>query len=138
HRHARIVHAGGDATGTEISRALIAQMRTRPIEICTQMFLVDLLVSEHALGAGRRVRGIRALRDGATVEIEADAVILASGGAGQLFAHTTNPSGATGDGIAAAIRAGAAVADLEFVQFHPTVLATGDAFLISEAVRGEG
>ncbi|WP_300266384.1 L-aspartate oxidase [Microbacterium sp.] len=137
HRHARILHAGGDATGAEISRALIAQLRSRPIEVCTQTFLVDLLVSEDPL-AGRRVRGIRALRDGALVEIEADTVILASGGAGQLYAHTTNPSGATGDGIAAAIRAGAAVADLEFMQFHPTVLATGDAFLISEAVRGEG
>src|SRR5690606_9970971 len=93
-------------------------------------------VVEDGAVRGIRMRGQEALT--------ADAVILATGGAGHLYAHTTNPAGAAGDGIAAAIRAGAAVADLEFVQFHPTVLAadtagpTGAPFLISEAVRGEG
>ncbi|MGH3688608.1 MAG: L-aspartate oxidase [Microbacterium sp.] len=132
HRHARIVHAGGDATGAAISAALVAAVRRTAIVVVEHAFLADLIVIEHA------VRGIRALKDGATTEITADAVILATGGAGQLYAHTTNPTGATGDGIAAALRAGAAVADLEFVQFHPTILASGPAFLISEAVRGEG
>src|SRR5699024_2241006 len=94
--------------------------------------LTDLLVD------GGAVRGIRMLRDGVVCDLEADAVLLATGGAGQLFSRTTNPASATGDGIAAAMRAGAAVADLEFVQFHPTVLPGADAFLVSEAVRGEG
>jgi len=132
HTHARIVHAGGDATGAAISRALVAQVRASAVDVIEHALLVDLLAP------GDIVRGIRMLRDEEIVELAADAVILATGGAGQLYAHTTNPLGATGDGIAAAIRAGAAVADLEFVQFHPTVLAAGDAFLISEAVRGEG
>ncbi|MGY1550873.1 L-aspartate oxidase [Microbacterium sp. A588] len=132
HSHARIVHAGGDATGAEISRALIAQVHDRGIDIVEHAFLLDLLVEQGA------VRGIRMLHHGVTLDITADAVILATGGGGQLYQHTTNPLGATGDGIAAAIRAGAAVADLEFVQFHPTVLAAGGSFLISEAVRGEG
>lgn len=132
HSHARIVHAGGDATGSEISRALIEQARHGAIDIVEHAFLVDLLVDDGA------VRGIRMLRHDALVDIETDAVILATGGAGQLYARTTNPIGATGDGIAAALRAGAEVSDLEFMQFHPTVLAAGPAFLISEAVRGEG
>ncbi|UYO98075.1 L-aspartate oxidase [Microbacterium sp. M28] len=132
HSAARIVHAGGDATGAEIARALTAAVRSAGIEIVESAFLIDLLMT-----AGS-VRGMRLLLDGIVVEKPADAVILATGGAGQLFAHTTNPVGATGDGIAAAMRAGAAVADLEFVQFHPTILADGAPFLISEAVRGEG
>lgn len=132
HRHARIVHAGGDATGAAISTALVAAVRRTAITVVEYAFLTDLIVIDHA------VRGIRTLSDGAIAEISADAVVLASGGAGHLYAHTTNPVGTTGDGIAAALRAGAAVADLEFVQFHPTILASGPAFLISEAVRGEG
>ena len=132
HAHARIIHAGGDATGAAISRALVAQVRDANIEVIEHALLVDVLTHDGA------AHGIRMLRGDAPVDIHADAVILASGGAGQLYAHTTNPVGATGDGIAAAIRAGAEVADLEFVQFHPTVLDAGDAFLISEAVRGEG
>ncbi|MGO3234724.1 MAG: L-aspartate oxidase [Microbacterium sp.] len=132
HAHARIVHAGGDATGAAISRALVARVRDAEIEVIEHALLVDVLTHDGA------AHGIQMLRGGAPVGINADAVILASGGAGQLYAHTTNPVGATGDGIAAAIRAGAEVADLEFVQFHPTVLDADDAFLISEAVRGEG
>jgi L-aspartate oxidase len=133
HSYPRILHAGGDATGTAIERALVAAVRAAGVEIIEHGFLVDLVVDSGA------VVGVDLLVDDARrVRIDADAVVLASGGAGELYAHTTNPVVATGDGIAAAMRAGAAVADLEFFQFHPTVLAAGAAFLVSEAVRGEG
>lgn len=132
HGHSRILHAGGDATGHEISRALLAAAHEGGIGFVTQAVLTDLLVD------GGAVRGIRMLRHGVEADLEADAVLLATGGAGQLYSRTTNPASATGDGIAATLRAGAAVADLEFVQFHPTVLPGADAFLVSEAVRGEG
>lgn len=132
HRHARIVHAGGDATGAAISAALVSAVRRTPIIVVEEALLTDVLVERGG------ARGVRVLVGRADSELAADAVILATGGAGHLYAHTTNPIGTTGDGIAAALRAGAAVADLEFVQFHPTVLAAGPAFLISEAVRGEG
>lgn len=132
HSHARIAHAGGDATGAAISRSLASSVRRAGIAVVERAFLLDLVVD------ARAVRGIRLLRDGHDATVTADAVILATGGAGHLYAHSTNPSCLTGDGIAAAIRAGARCADLEFVQFHPTVLDAGDAFLISEAVRGEG
>ncbi len=132
HSHARIVHAGGDATGAAIARALVASARATTIEVVEHAFVVDLIAEDGA------VRGIRVLRGDGQADLRADAVVLATGGAGHLYAHTTNPAGTTGDGIAAALRAGAAVADLEFVQFHPTILAAGPAFLISEAVRGEG
>jgi len=129
HAVPRVLHAGGDATGAEIQSALGAAVRAAAIEVRKHAQVRDLALTEG------RVSGIE-LADGE--RLAADAVILATGGAGQLYAHTTNPLGATGDGIAAAIRAGAAVADLEFVQFHPTALALGAPFLISEAVRGEG
>lgn len=129
HTLPRIAHAGGDATGRAISDALIARLRAGGIRVREHAFAVDVIAD-----AGR-ARGIRLL-DGSA--IEADAVVLATGGAGQLYPCTTNPDGMTGDGIAMALRAGAAVADLEFVQFHPTVLASGAPFLISEAVRGAG
>ncbi|CAH0133147.1 L-aspartate oxidase [Microbacterium oxydans] len=132
HSHARIMHAGGDATGAAISLALADAVRSTEIRIVQDAFLLDLLRSDGA------VRGIRLLIDGDERQLDADAVVLATGGAGHLYAHTTNPAGITGDGIAAALRAGAAVSDLEFMQFHPTVLAAGPTFLISEAVRGEG
>ncbi|WP_417554268.1 L-aspartate oxidase [Microbacterium sp.] len=129
HSLPRIAHSGGDATGRAISDALIARVRTSTVHVREGAFAADLLVMNG------RVHGIRLLGG---EEITADAVILATGGAGQLYPVTTNPTGATGDGIAMALRAGAAVADLEFVQFHPTVLAGAAPFLVSEAVRGAG
>ncbi|MET2009940.1 L-aspartate oxidase [Microbacterium chocolatum] len=138
HSYPRILHAGGDATGTAIERALVAALRTADIGVFEHAFLVDLVRD------GARVVGVDLLvgeteaRDGRRVRLDADAVVLATGGAGELYAHSTNPDVATADGIAAALRAGAAVADLEFVQFHPTTIATGVPFLVSEAVRGEG
>jgi L-aspartate oxidase len=132
HSYPRILHAGGDATGTAIERALVAAVRAAGVEIIEHGFLVDLVADSGAVVVDLLVDDARRVR------IDADAVVLASGGAGELYAHTTNPVVATGDGIAAAMRAGAAVADLEFFQFHPTVLPVGEAFLVSEAVRGEG
>src|SRR5690606_21539440 len=133
HLYPRILHAGGDATGTAIEQALVAQLHRSPVEAIEHAFLIDLVITDG------RVSGVELLVDDIERRLlQADAVVLATGGAGDLYAHTTNPPVATGDGIAAALRAGAAVADLEFFQFHPTILATGDAFLVSEAVRGEG
>lgn len=129
HAVARVLHAGGDATGAEIQAALGMAVRSAGIVVREHALLRDLVLRNG------RVVGVEL--DGGE-RLDADGVILATGGAGQLYAHTTNPAGATGDGIAAALRAGAAVADLEFVQFHPTALAVGAAFLVSEAVRGEG
>lgn len=133
HSAARIAHAGGDATGAAISAALCARVREAGIGVREHAVLVDLRTADGA------VRGARILVSGRLEDMTADAVVLATGGAGRLFRHTTAPAVCTGDGIAAALRAGAAVADLEFVQFHPTILvSSGPAFLISEAVRGEG
>lgn len=154
HSYPRILHAGGDATGTAIERALVARLRASAVEVIEHAFLVDLV------SADGRVTGVdllvgertddgradgepdagtpRAQQAGCRRVIAADAVVLATGGAGELYAHTTNPPVATADGIAAALRAGAGVTELEFFQFHPTVLAAGAAFLVSEAVRGEG
>ncbi|MBD8079117.1 L-aspartate oxidase [Cellulosimicrobium arenosum] len=151
HHADRIVHAGGDATGAEISRALVAQLeavRDDPgIEVIENALVLDVLTTDGARGAPRacgvtlHVRG-EGTRDGVGAAL-GRAVVLATGGVGQVFRSTTNPPQATGDGIAAALRAGAALGDLEFVQFHPTVLwlgggAKGQLPLISEAVRGEG
>jgi len=133
HSARRILHAGGDATGLAIEVALLRAVRALAIEVHEHTFVRDLIVEDG------RVVGIDALGpDGLTRQLRGDAVVLATGGAGQLYPHTTNPAVATGDGIAAAMRAGAAVADLEFYQFHPTALAVPGTPLVSEAVRGEG
>ena len=133
HSARRVIHAGGDATGVAIEVALLRAVRRIAVEVHEHTFMRDLVIADG------RVVGIDVL--GPTGEarvIPADAVVLASGGAGQLYRHTTNPSVTTGDGVAAAYRAGAALADVEFYQFHPTSLAVPGNPLISEAVRGEG
>ena len=129
HSFARILHGDGDATGAVIASGLIAAVRAANIEVLENVFVADLVLD------GSIVTGAKLL-DGSV--LEADAVILATGGAGQIFPYTTNPSVATADGIALGLRAGAVAADLEFYQFHPTSLAAGKNPLISEAVRGEG
>ncbi|MFE2108784.1 L-aspartate oxidase [Kitasatospora sp. NPDC059463] len=144
HHRNRIAHAGGDATGAEISRALVAAVRQDPgVELIEHALVLDLLTDAdgHAAGLTLHVMG-EGRRDGVGA-VRARAVVLATGGMGQVFSATTNPPVSTGDGVALALRAGAGVTDLEFVQFHPTVLwlgpeAHGQQPLISEAVRGEG
>ena len=149
HGRRRIVHAGGDATGYEVQRALMAAVHADArIEVIDHAIVLDLLRSAPAPDGQRRVAGVVASvpdPDGGEVtgRVEARAVVLASGGIGHVYASSTNPPVATGDGLALALRAGASVADLEFVQFHPTVLwqgpgAEGQQLLVSEAVRGEG
>ena len=136
HSHRRIVHALGDATGFEVMRAIIARARqTSHVELWDNTCTLDLLTHE-----GRCV-GALVWRPGqGKLLIWARQVILASGGAGMVYRETTNPPVATGDGMAAAWRAGAELRDMEFMQFHPTVLyvAGSSRFLITEAVRGEG
>jgi L-aspartate oxidase len=156
HSARRIVHSGNDATGAEVHRALLAALLRSEIEILDRTVALDLLVTGHSVSGGsvtggsvtdRPVTGLAAAFIGADGslspgEITARAVVVAAGGLGQVFATTTNPAGATGDGIAIAARAGAVVRDLEFVQFHPTVLwlpgASGQCPLITEALRGAG
>jgi L-aspartate oxidase len=136
HSHRRVAHALGDATGKEVMRALIARARALPnAEFWEQTFIIDLLTDEGSCrGAIVWNRG-----HGKTI-IWAKQTILATGGAGQIFRETTNPHIATADGHAVAFRAGAVMRDMEFMQFHPTVLyiAGGSRHLITEAVRGEG
>ena len=129
HDYPRILHAGGDATGAGIAYALIDRVRESDIDVRTQTTVVDLAIED-----GRCV-GVTLL-DGQ--ELRADHIILATGGAGQLFPYTTNPAVATADGLGMALRAGVVAADLEFYQFHPTSLDAPGNFLVSEAVRGEG
>ena len=144
HLRDRIAHAGGDATGAEIQRALVAAVHAAPdIEVTEHALVLDLVpgddggvagVTLHVMGEGQR--------DGVGAVL-CRAVVLASGGLGQVYSATTNPSVSTGDGMALALRAGAVLRDLEFVQFHPTVMwlgaeSKGQQPLISEAVRGEG
>ena len=133
HSRARVLHAQGDATGLSIETALVRALRRADVEVLEHTFASDLSLNEG------QVRGLKVINEsGQHYELKADAIILASGGAGHLYLHTTNPAGATGDGIAMASRAGAQLADLEFYQFHPTALAVPGTFLVSEAVRGEG
>ena len=138
HSRARVVHAGGDATGRILELDVSAMVRSNPrIHIMEHAFLKNLLLRDGAIS------GVRLLVEDSngnptTTDLAASRVILATGGAGRLYPYTTNPQVATADGLAAALRAGAQTADLEFYQFHPTALAVGEHFLVSEAVRGEG
>lgn len=144
HHRDRIAHAGGDATGAEIQRALIAAVHAAPeIEVIEHALAVDLLLNGEGGIAGLTLHVLDEGQRGGIGAVHAPAVVLASGGLGQVFRQTTNPSVSTGDGMAIALRAGAVLRDLEFVQFHPTVMYLGPSSrgqqpLISEAVRGEG
>jgi L-aspartate oxidase len=137
HSRSRVLHAHGDSTGHEIARALLARAQTIPsIRFQSGAFTTELLVE------GGRVTGLRYLDEEhhRVHTVHAHAVLLATGGLGQVYRETTNPAVATGDGMAIAYHAGAVLTDLEFVQFHPTALAIKGAprFLLSEALRGEG
>jgi L-aspartate oxidase len=139
HTHPRVVHSNGAATGREIQRALVQALRTHPrITIRPHVFVRDLVLREgRCVGAV----GIQNGQSNSTeIAIEAGAVVVATGGTGQIYRETTNPTGASGDGHALCFRAGAKMADCEFVQFHPTTLyiAGASRFLISEVVRGAG
>ncbi|RLE20846.1 MAG: L-aspartate oxidase [Actinobacteria bacterium] len=148
HSHNRIVHSGGDQSGAEVQRTLDESAIGAGVEVLSRAFALDLVLGTAADGE-RQVAGIRI---GQTDEhgrvvsvgiVTARAVVVACGGYGQVFASTSNPPAVTGDGIALALRAGLSATDLEFVQFHPTVMwrgpdATGQQALVSEAVRGEG
>lgn len=140
HSAARILHLGGDATGAGLVDALTTAVRSDTgITVLEQTLVTRILLDRALTGTPPCATGVEVLqRPGGRRKVQADAVVLATGGAGQLFEHTTNPAIATGDGVALAWRAGAAVADLEFFQFHPTSLDVPGNPLISEAVRGEG
>ncbi|WP_236585429.1 L-aspartate oxidase [Dyella sp. EPa41] len=136
HRASRIVHAGGDATGAEVTRAMYRKLGEDPRVHCREGVDVDALLLR-----GGRVCGVRVLGADGAEEIEASAVVLATGGIGAAFARTSTPCGADGSGLALGMRAGAAVRDLEFMQFHPTALDIRDRHtlpLITEALRGAG
>jgi L-aspartate oxidase len=147
HLRRRIAHAGGDATGAEISRALLAALAeagaSAELEVIEHALAIDLLRTADGRAAGITLHVLGEGQTDGVGAVHARAVVLATGGFGQVYAATTNPPVSTGDGLALAMRAGAEAADLEFVQFHPTVLwlgsdASGRQPLISEAVRGEG
>lgn len=148
HSHQRIVHSGGDRSGAEVQRTLDISAVRAGVEVMEHTFAIDLVVGHRRDGTPQAAGVLVAHCDpsGAIVSvglITARAVVLASGGYGQVFASTSNPPAVTGDGLSMAMRAGVVVSDLEFMQFHPTVLWTGPGAhgqqaLISEAVRGEG
>ncbi|MGB3641615.1 MAG: FAD-dependent oxidoreductase, partial [Rivularia sp. (in: cyanobacteria)] len=134
HSHSRVLHAA-DTTGRTIINTLTARVLERPnIQILSQAFVLSLWKTSD------RIQGVSLLHENQIIWIKGSSVILATGGGGQVYAHTTNPQVSTGDGVALAWRSGAIVRDLEFFQFHPTGLNKENAphFLISEAVRGEG
>src|SRR6266567_3937784 len=137
HSRSRILHAHGDSTGREISRALLARAHSIPhLHLRAHAFTTELIVERG------RVAGLKFIdeTDGTSHELRAGAVLLATGGLGQIYRETTNPDVATGDGMASAYEAGSVLSDMEFMQFHPTALAVQGAprFLLSEALRGEG
>jgi L-aspartate oxidase len=144
HSRRRIVHAGGDASGAEVTRTLTGALRARGVDVLERTAALEALRASDGRVVGVRVARVddAGLLTGAG-DLRAPATVLATGGYGQVYAATSNPAGATGDGLALALRAGAEAADVEMVQFHPTVLwtgagAAGQQALISEAVRGEG
>jgi L-aspartate oxidase len=140
HRRHRVVHAGGDTTGDEVSRVLAADLIRRNVDVRVQAGVRDLLTV--GTSRGRQVCGVALRHADASVEvIRAHAVVLATGGVGGVYRATTNPAEVTGDGLALALRAGASLVDVEFVQFHPTglrVAGIGQVPLISETLRGAG
>jgi L-aspartate oxidase len=144
HHANRIVHAGGDATGAEVQRALHTAVRRDPwIRLVEHALVLDLLLDKQGRACGVTLHVLGEGTPDGVGAVLARAVVLATGGLGQVFASTTNPSVSTGDGVALALRAGAAVTDLEFVQFHPTSLylpgnQAAQQPLVSEALRGEG
>ena len=144
HHRDRVAHAGGDATGAEIERALEARLLSASgVDVIEHAVVLDLLRDADGAACGVTLHVMdEGQRDGVGA-VHARAVVLATGGLGQVYTATTNPAVSTGDGVAAALRAGAVVRDLEFVQFHPTVVwlgrrSRGQQPLVSEAVRGEG
>jgi L-aspartate oxidase len=140
HSLPRILHANGDATGAEISRSLVAFARARKRIHFAEWTMVTALVVADGRVVGADLAGAGPLGDATPRRISARAVLIAAGGAGQVYSDTTNPAVATGDGIALAAQAGAELADMEFYQFHPTALSLPGVprFLLSEALRGEG
>ncbi len=149
HSHRRIVHAGGDQSGAEVQRTLDESVRLAGVRVMERAFALDLIVGHSLDERTEQVAGVTVamLNEDGTIDsvgsILARAVVIATGGFGQVYASTSNPPAVTGDGVAMALRAGVAVRDMEFIQFHPTVLwlgpdARGQQALISEAVRGEG
>jgi len=137
HSVPRVLHAGGDATGANIETALMRRLLESGATVKEHAMLTDIVVGEEGCATG--VRAFHT-QTGEQAEFSGKNIVLATGGAGRLFRYTTNPEVATGDGVALAFRAGAAIADMEFYQFHPTALhlPVVPTFLISEAVRGEG
>jgi L-aspartate oxidase len=142
HSHRRIVHAGGDAIGAELHRVLRTAVRTSGVEIMEHAVAIDLVIDDGGRVAGLVVGRIDASGSLEVGVIDTAAVVLATGGYGQAFTSSTNPADVTGDGLALAARAGAELANVEFVQFHPTVLFVADTHgqspLITEALRGAG
>ncbi|HEY1180405.1 MAG TPA: FAD-dependent oxidoreductase, partial [Phytomonospora sp.] len=143
HRANRIIHAGGDATGAEVQRALHAAVHRDPwIRLIEHALVLDLLTDAAGRACGVTLHVLGEGAEDGVGAVLARAVVLATGGMGQIYSATTNPVVSTGDGVALALRAGAAVTDIEFVQFHPTALALNNRDsqqpLVSEALRGEG